>query len=301
MNKVMSLKQGSFKANKEAFDHNIKKFRQSGKRNYDFITRAGKTFQNSVFKLCQRMIEIEQFPKYFQDTTLHMIFKGGKGRNEVLSDNRFIHSKPWFPRLMEGLVVEEGLREALLQGSSMYQVGGQPGHRTEELVFAMKSIVAKQMMEGKATIIQCWDISKFFDKERIEDAVLTCLRRGADEKAVRLWYNLNKDTKIQVKTGVGLSEKTEVGAVLGQGTIGGALISQAVLDDGIKDNFQPGGQDELEYGEVPLAPMMYQDDLIHGAGGLEEAILANTKIDITMKQRGLSLNEAKSVFFNYGI
>ena len=114
-----------------------------------------------------------------------MIFKG-KGKQEVLGNNRFIHSKSWFPRLVESLVVEDGLRRPLVEGSSIYQIGGQAGHRSEELVFALKSVIALRRQQGKLTIIQTYDISKFFDKEMMEDAVLTCLARGADPKAVRL-------------------------------------------------------------------------------------------------------------------
>ena len=83
-------------------------------------------------------------------------------------------------------------------------------------------------------MIQCYDISKYFDKEMMEDAIPACKGRGADPKAIRLWHKSNDKTEIYIKTGVGLTEYTEVGAVVGQGTIliGGALLSQAVLDEG---------------------------------------------------------------------
>merc|ERR1719509_197815 len=150
------------------------------------------------------MLKEEHFPEEFRNTTLHMLFKG-KGKPENLSDNRFIHSKPWFPRLVESLVVEGGLRTALVGGSSMYQIGGQAGHRSEELVFALKSVIARNRQQGKMTIVQTYDISKFFDKEMMEDAVLTCISRGADPKAVRLWHRLNDDTRIRVRTGGGMT------------------------------------------------------------------------------------------------
>ena len=66
----------------------------------------------------------------------------------------------------------------------------------------------------------------------MEDEILACKERGADPKAIRLWHKLNDKTEIYVKTGVGLTEYTEVGAVVGQGTMDGALLSQAVLDEG---------------------------------------------------------------------
>ena len=59
----------------------------------------------------------------------------------------------------------------------------------------------------------------------IEDAFLTCLKRGANKKASQLWFKLNEHTRIRVRTGVGMTQYTNVGAVVGQGTIGGALVS----------------------------------------------------------------------------
>ena len=71
------------------------------------------------------MFSKEEFPKEFQDTTLHMIFKGGVGKKrESLDANRFIHSKGFFARAAEGLIVEDGLETPLLAGSSMFQIGG---------------------------------------------------------------------------------------------------------------------------------------------------------------------------------
>ena len=55
----------------------------------------------------------------------------------------------------------------------------------------MKSVIAKYRKVGKNVVLQLFDISKFFDKEMMEDAVLTCLKRKADPKAVWLWFKLN--------------------------------------------------------------------------------------------------------------
>ena len=122
--------------------------------------------------------------------------------------------------------MEDGLKEPLIEGSSIYQIGGQPGHRPEELVFCLKSIISRYKSIGKLMLVHFFDVSKFFDKEMVEDAVLGCMKRGADPKAVRLWYKLNQKTKIEVRLSVvGLSDVGEVGAVVGQRTIGGAIMS----------------------------------------------------------------------------
>ena len=79
-------------------------------------------------------------------------------------------------------------KEPLVSKSSIYQIGGQPGHRSEELVFSVRSLIAKERAEGKLMILQTSDISKYFDKEMVEDALLTCYKRGADAKACIIWY-----------------------------------------------------------------------------------------------------------------
>ena len=161
----MEEKDGAFEVDEDLFEKVVSKFKRSKKPNYHFITRAGKLFQKEVFHFCRRMIKEESFPKSFQDTILHMIFKGGKGRREVLKDNRFIHSKSWLPRTVEALVVMGGMKEPLVEESSRYQVGGQPGHRVEELVFVMKSAIAKYRAARKPIILQCFDLEKYFDKD----------------------------------------------------------------------------------------------------------------------------------------
>ena len=94
----MENKDGQFRPTKETFDYNIDKFKRKGKKNYFFITRAGNKFKDIVYKLCLRMYYEEEFPKSFQETTLHMLWKR-KGRADILSDNRFLHCKEWFPRV----------------------------------------------------------------------------------------------------------------------------------------------------------------------------------------------------------
>ena len=239
---LLKIEGGSFKASKDTFKKMVDKFKRSNKQNYDFLTKAGEVFQESVFKFCQKMFSNEVFPKEFQDTTLHMIFKGGKGKKrEMLDANRFIHSKGFFARAAEGLVVEDGLKAPLLAGSSMFQIGGQPGHRPEEMVFVMKSVMALYRKEGKMLIINFYNLSKYFDKEMIEDAIITCWKRKAE------------NTRIQVQTGAGLSEYDEVGAVLGQGTLGGAIVSQAVLDEAVMEHFLPGEKGQPRYGSLAMA------------------------------------------------
>ena len=64
--------------------------------------------------------------------------------------------------------------------------------------------------------------------------------------------------------------------VLGQGTLGGAIVSQAVLNE--------GQEEKPRYGAVDLAPCMFQDDLANGSVGLLAARVANQKVDCLSKR-----------------
>ena len=69
---------------------------------------------------------------------------------------------------------------------------------------------------------------------------------GKNNKAYRTWYKLNANTKKGVKTGVGYSNWSDEGPMIGQGTRGGALVSQVNLDKGMIEMFR-GGFDEVSY------------------------------------------------------
>ena len=175
--------------NKDLFNKVLNKFKSSSKKSYDFLTKAGSKFQNSCFKMCEKMFKTEQFPETFKDTMLHMLYKG-KGRKEDLSCNRFIHCKSWLPRLAEACLVEGGIKKHQVEESSRFQVGGQARHRAEELFFCWKSVVAKYKQQGKVVIGQCHDVAEFFDKEVASDTMNMLYQRG-------VWETQKKRTSVQ--------------------------------------------------------------------------------------------------------
>ena len=66
----------------------------------------------------------------------------------------------------------------------------------------------------------------------------TAYKAGISGKLYRLWYKLNKNTKIRVKTAFGVSNLEDVGETIAQGSFGGAIISAANLDDGVQTMFE---------------------------------------------------------------
>ena len=140
--------------------------------------------------------------------------------------------------------------------------------------------------------IQVFDISNFFDKEVLKDAMDTLYKCGVKGKLYRLWYEIYKDSQIRVKTASGLTEIRATGENVTQGSIGGAILSSANLDKTLCAYF--GGSDcEVSYGDNRLAPITFQDDTMRMVSSLEAAQKGNTLMEAAMKMKQLQLNISK--------
>ena len=122
-------------------------------------------------------------------------------------------------------------------------------------------MVALQHEHGSGLILQIYDIKRFFDKENIRDAMDTLNDIKVKKEVYRTWYKLNKNTRISVKTGVGETEEADVGELVGQGSSGGAIVSQVKVDHGLNRYFC-GSRDEANYGVVRMQPMSFRDDIL---------------------------------------
>ena len=94
----------------------------------------------------------------------------------------------------------------LTQACSKFQIGGIPGHQPQEHLFTAKSIIGLYNYLDLTLFMSYWDLSKYFDKETLRDAMDTLYQAGIRGKLYRLWYRLSKDTQIRVKTSFGLTE-----------------------------------------------------------------------------------------------
>ena len=75
-------------------------------------------------------------------------------------------------------------------------------------------------------------------------------------KIYRLLHELNKDTRITVRTTVGDSEKRNTGENWDQGTIEGAIASAKNLDGGVNDFFQ-SSTSEFFFSSLRLQPILF--------------------------------------------
>ena len=214
-------------------------------------------------------------PVSWQQTRLVQLYKG-KGSRKCLDNMRHIHIKSDFSKFF-GHIVVSAAKDDILKNMSKYQIATKPGHRPQELLYILKSVIALYNMLGKAIIIQMWDLSKFFDKESLTDCLNELYKSNIKGKLYRLLYSMNRNTKISVDTPVGLTYETDRGEGVGQGTLEGALVSAANLDSGVRDCFQ-NSEHEVSYGGLGLGPIMYQDDVSRLADSIEAAQAGNDRM-----------------------
>lgn len=277
----------------EDFDEAIKKFKKKNKKAYNYIVKAGDSFKEGIFKFMERIHLEENLPSSWENTVLVQIYKG-KGARELLENNRYIHSKHWKPKLYEAMVVAKS-KPLISNNTSIYQIGGVAGHRPQEHIFVMKSVISLYSMLGKALILEFFDITKYFDRENLRDVMNNLYVAGVVGKLYRMWFKMNKNSRIRVRTGLGLSSERSTGELIAQGTVGGALVSGFNLDKDIFDYFEESS-DEVYYGGVRLQPLCYQDDLLQVASSVNKAQIGNKRVEFVMKSKQLEVHPTKTGF-----
>ena len=92
---------------------------------------------------------------------------------------------------MFGYIVTKELKSKLVENFSKYQIGAAPGHRPQEHLFCVRSVISLYSMMKKPLILALYDISKKFAKELLIDA---CYEAGVKGKLYRLLLMMYKNT-----------------------------------------------------------------------------------------------------------
>ena len=147
-------------------------------------------------------------------------------------------------------------------------------------------------------LLQLLNISKYFDKEVLRDAMDSLYEAGVLWKLYLLWFMLNNDTQIRVKTSFGMTKVAATGENVAQASIGGGIASSLNLSKTIGKYFS--GTEEASYMGLKLNPLMYQDDTARLATSIEEAQKGNILISKAMKIKQLELNVDKCGVILFG-
>ena len=281
-------------------DRFLETYQSLGKKKsnkYQFIMTGGNSLKLALYNLCKAVWKSERLPDQWCSSLLIQLYKG-KGSKSDLSNQRFIHIKDEFPKFF-GHIVVSAAKERIVAVMSKFQIGTKPGHMAQEHIFVLKSVISAHLHYGKPIILSMFDISKFFDRESLVDVMNELYKNGVQGKIYRLLYEMNKRTRISVQTPVGKSDEREIGETVGQGTLEGALVSAASLDNGVRDFFS-SSVSEVSYGDMKLLPLLYQDDIGRLSLDIESTQSGNDLMEAMAESKLLDFNLEKSCFIVFG-
>ena len=281
----------------EDFEARLKHVAQNSGDKYTFLLKAGQDFRNCVYQLFSKVWETEEISQQCRKTVIVQLYKM-KGDITSFDSQRNIHTKQFIPKLFEGLVVDKS-KEKIIASLSKFQIGGIPNHRSQEHLFCVNSVIQLYSKLNITLYIQVFDIAKYFDKENLKDAMDTLFQCGINGKLYRLWYALYRESIIRVKTAAGLTNEKSSGENVTQGSIGGAILSFANLDKTMSAYFN-GSNSEINYGDVRLSVLTFQDDALRMVDTLQKAQHGNELMSSAMKRKQLTLNIDKCSIIVFG-
>ena len=142
-----------------------------------------------------------------------------------------------------------------------YQLACKPGHRPSEHLYVLKSVFAHYSRKKKSMILTGYDIQTFFDSENIFDVFEDVYTSQVKGKLYRLLYEMNKNSKITIRTPVGDTEPKDSGPVITQGGIESAIMSSVSIDRGTDVTFA-ASDCEARYHGLKLAPLRWMVDML---------------------------------------
>ena len=142
----------------------------------------------------------------------------------MLVNHRSIYLKDWKPRLIEELLTEK-MKENILNSGTKFQIGGVLGHRIEEHLIVLKSLIQEKMRKKEGGVVQLVDFKNFFDSERLRAIMISLNHANVNKKAYRCWFKMNETMVISVDTPVGRTNEATVHEIVPQGSGGAALAS----------------------------------------------------------------------------
>ena len=156
------------KLTNEMFYEALKELSSKKKDKYRFIVKAGESFIQALLNLFKYVWDEEKKPDQWQLDTLVQIYK--KGSKLDINNYRYIHTKDDIQKLF-GFLVTKQIKEKVVASFSRYQIGAAPKHRPQEHVFVVRRLISLYEMMKKPLILSYFDMSIFFDKESLVDAL----------------------------------------------------------------------------------------------------------------------------------
>ena len=141
----------------------LKLLAKKGGKQYEFVLKGGKSLINALNKLYKTIWEVERRPESWKDTMIVQLPKKNKDKTK-LDNIRHIHTKPEIQKVFSHIVTNL-IKPTIVVNINLFRIGAIPGHRGEEHIFTLKSVVAMTEDNDDAIAVQLLDLVKYYDSE----------------------------------------------------------------------------------------------------------------------------------------
>ena len=197
----------------------VRKVMTQRKSCFRHFIKSGRKFKYATWCYLNRMFRDEDFPESSAETWLTKIFKR-KGSEAKLKNNRFVHGKEPFAKLLEKCVVEL-ISSKLDEATPQLQAGSRKGRSTRDQLLKVIIMQKHYESQGKPLPVLLVDVQSCFDKMRLDDVIYDSLEAGCDPKATRVLRQFSDKTVIKLRgdhRNNGRGEGRVVTGTLGQGS-----------------------------------------------------------------------------------
>ena len=251
----------------------------------EMLQWGGRDLIESMKNIFNKIMEEQEIPKPWNSMIIKSIYKK-KGDRAEMKNRRGLFLTNIISKLFEKVLANRN-RERIEQTISPNQCGGIKNRGTVDHLFTMRAIIDYYRAIKKDLYIFFGDLEKCFDKLWLKDCMIELWRTNIPANEAYLVYLMNKQSKIQIDTPMGMTNIIEVEEVVRQGTVFGPMLCGIVTDK--INNFAVSVNESLGT-RTNIGTLMFVDDIC-GTG-------SKANIERTIKNCRAA-EEKKKMTFNH--
>ena len=286
----------------------MEKVKVDNKNVYWDVLKSGPIFRNALLNFFNRCYKDEQIPKEWDETTLMKLYKN-KGKRTDLKMNRFIHLKPFMPKLFEKLVMKK-VESRLADKTPEFQIGGRKKSSTTEHLLTLMMYMKRLEKDNGGGICQFMDIRTCFDKMTLKDSLYECAQAGIVGKPLRTINNITDNLKIRIQGDCDTDRVKELKNCLGQGTgyapTGTGVTMASTLETNMANKEAETVVEDEDFTLAPIAgpiaiqPLLFVDDMNKTCLNSKESKIMGEAITETLDELKMQAHDEKSGLLIFG-
>ena len=149
----------------------------------------------------------------------------------------------------------------IFKNLTKFQIACVPGHRACEHLYVLKSMFAHYEKQKKGLILTGYDVKTFYDAEDPYDVLNELYKSEVRGKIYRLVFEMNKNSKVKIKTPVGTTETKDTGPIVLQESVDAPILSANNIGNGVNEVFKDEEKEVEFVNDIRLAPLTFMDDI----------------------------------------